>query len=191
MKCDLILAGVGGQGVLSTAALIAQAAAEAGLDVKESELHGMSQRGGSVLVHLRLADRPIHSELVSPGQADIVMGFEPLEVSRYLDFLSADGQLVTGTEPIELDSGYPDQDALLAKLREREGSLLVACTEVTRSVGAPVAAGNMVLLGLASKRLPITPDQVEAAIAGRFERKGAKVVEKNIAAFRAGREQAG
>ena len=107
MKKDIILAGVGGQGILSIAATIGFAAIEAGLHIKQSEVHGMSQRGGDVQSHLRLSDSEIASDLIPFGKADMIISVEPMESLRYLPMLSPDGWLITNTTPFINIPNYP------------------------------------------------------------------------------------
>ena len=100
MKCDIIVAGVGGQGTLSVSSIIASAAMSEGLSVRQSEVHGMSQRGGAVVTNLRLSDQPIASDLIARGTASVILSIEPLEGLRYLEYLSPDGTLVSSTNPV-------------------------------------------------------------------------------------------
>ncbi|HSE37567.1 MAG TPA: 2-oxoacid:acceptor oxidoreductase family protein, partial [Blastocatellia bacterium] len=112
MKYDIILAGVGGQGVLSVSAVIGSAARSQGLFVKLSEVHGMSQRGGGVVANLRLADKPIASDLIPLGGASMILSMEPLESLRYLNYLSPEGVLITSTNPVVNIPDYPNLDEL-------------------------------------------------------------------------------
>ncbi len=187
MKYDMILAGVGGQGVLSIAATIALAAVSEGLRIKQAEVHGMSQRGGAVQSHLRLSDRPIFSDLVPEGQADMILAMEPMEALRYVSFLSPAGVIVTDSTPVINISDYPDPDAVLAAVRAFPRAHLVDATEIAKGIHNP-RGSNMVLLGAASLFLPLSSQAMETAIEQMFIRKGAAVVEKNIEAFRAGRQ---
>ncbi len=187
MKYDMILAGVGGQGVLSIAATIALAAVSEGLRIKQAEVHGMSQRGGAVQSHLRLSDRPIFSDLVPEGQADMILAMEPMEALRYVSFLSPAGVIVTDSAPVVNISDYPDPEAVLAAVRAFPRAHLVDATQVAREMHNP-RGSNMVLLGAASLFLPLSSQTLETAIEQMFIRKGAAVVEKNIEAFRAGRQ---
>jgi len=111
MKYDVILAGVGGQGVLSIAAIIGMAAVDAGLHIKQAEVHGMSQRGGAVQSHLRIADHPIYSDLIPQGQTDMLLSMEPMETLRYVPFLSSEGVIVADDEPVINIPNYPQLDA--------------------------------------------------------------------------------
>ena len=98
MKTDMILSGVGGQGILSIAAVVGEAAVNEGLYMKQAEVHGMSQRGGDVQSNLRLSDQPIASDLIPKGQADLIVSLEPMEALRYLPYLKKDGWLVTNSQ---------------------------------------------------------------------------------------------
>jgi indolepyruvate ferredoxin oxidoreductase beta subunit len=187
MKYDVILAGVGGQGVLSVAACIAAGALKAGLKVRQSEVHGMAQRGGAVQAHLRLADRPIASDLVPRGSADMVLGMDPLESLRFLSYLSPGGVLVTATEPFDNIPDYPPAGELLAAIRRLPRHRLVDAGAIAREVGSARAA-NMVLVGAAAAFLPLERAHLEKAIAEMFAGKGQEVVAVNLKAFTAGQD---
>ncbi len=187
MKYDIVLAGVGGQGVLSIAAILGMAAVEKGLRIKQAEVHGMSQRGGAVQSHFRVADRAIHSDLIPYGDADMVLSMEPMETLRYTAFLGPDGVIVTEQNPFVNIPNYPDLDAIHAELRRFPRAYLVDAQGIAREMRA-TRASNMVLLGAASVFVPLAADALESAIEAVFGRKGAQVVETNIEAFRHGRE---
>jgi indolepyruvate ferredoxin oxidoreductase beta subunit len=189
MKYDIILAGVGGQGVLSVSAIIASSAMREGLTVKQSEVHGMSQRGGAVLANLRLSDKPIASDLIPLGSAAMILCMEPLESLRYLPYLRPDGCLITSSDPLVNIPDYPELDGLLAKIRSLPGAILVASERLARDAGS-ARATNMVMVGAASHHLPLPVEAIELFIRTMFQRKGEKVVETNLKAFRAGREAA-
>lgn len=189
MKYDIILAGVGGQGVLSVSAIIASGALEQGLRVKQSEVHGMSQRGGAVLAHLRLADGPIASDLIPHGAASLVLSMEPLESLRYLPYLSPNGAVVTSATPVLNIPDYPPLDALLDRIRSLPRARLVDAERLARQAGSARAI-NMVMVGAASHELPLPPATLERYIERTFAPKGEQVVATNMAAFRAGREAA-
>ena len=188
-KCDVILAGVGGQGVLSIAAIIAHAAVSEGLEVRQSEVHGMAQRGGAVLSHLRISDSPIFSDLVPKGSADIIISMEPLESLRYVEWLSPDGALVTAAEPFVNIGNYPDIEAIKAVIAQFPKSRVVEAAALAKSAGFPKAV-NMVMVGAASPFLPISSAKLEAAISAMFANKDAAVTEANRKAFALGREAA-
>jgi indolepyruvate ferredoxin oxidoreductase beta subunit len=189
MKTDILLCGVGGQGVLSMAAIIGRAAIAEDHFAKQSEVHGMAQRGGGVQAHLRLSDRPIASDLIPLGGASMILSMEPLESLRYLRYLSPEGALVTSTNPVVNIPDYPDLDGLLEKARSLPFARLVDGEKLARAAGS-ARATNMVMVGAASHRLPVKVDTLEHFIRTTFAAKGEKVVETNLKAFRAGREAA-
>lgn len=189
MKFDIIFAGVGGQGVLSMAAIIGRAAVAEGLQAKQSEVHGMAQRGGAVQAHLRLSDRAIASDLIGRGGADLILSLEPLESLRYLTYLSTAGALVTAAEPFANISDYPDVAQLHERIRGLPTGIVVEAERIAGEVG-DVQVVNTVMVGAASPFLPLSPGHLEAAVRESFERKGEAVVRLNIAAFRAGRAAA-
>jgi indolepyruvate ferredoxin oxidoreductase beta subunit len=189
MKYDIIVAGVGGQGTLSVSSIIASAAMSEGLSVKQSEVHGMSQRGGGVVTNLRLSDKPIASDLIARGSASMILSIEPLEGLRYLAYLSPDGTLVSSTNPMINIPDYPELDVLLRTIRELPHSILVDGEEIARRSGS-IRATNMVMVGAASRLLPVHPETIERFIEKSFGGKGERVVETNVKAFRAGREAA-
>ena len=186
MKYDIILAGVGGQGVLSLATVIAAAAARAGLNVRQSEVHGMAQRGGSVLAHLRISDQPIHSDLVPRGRAQLVLAMEPLEALRYTDYLAPDGAVVSGVEAFRNIEPYPELGRILPSLRAIARHRLINSAELARQAGHPKSA-NLVLVGAASAFMPLDEVTIKASIADIFGRKGAEMVALNQRAFDLGK----
>lgn len=188
MKCDIVIAGVGGQGVLSLSSIIAAGALDAGLFVKQSEVHGMAQRGGAVTAHLRLSDAPIASDLVPLGAASMVLSLEPLESLRYLEYLSPAGAVVTATQPVANIDDYPPLDHLLASIRSLPSAFLVDAAMLAKRAGLAQAT-NMVMAGAAAPWLPLPAGAIERCIEQRFARKGAAVVQKNLAAFRAGAQE--
>jgi indolepyruvate ferredoxin oxidoreductase, beta subunit len=189
MKYDIILAGVGGQGVLSVSALIASSAMEEGLHVKQSEVHGMSQRGGAVQANLRLSDRPIASDLIPLGSASMILSMEPLESLRYLPFLDPAGTIVTASDPLVNIGDYPPLEGLLASIRTLPHAALIDADRLAREAGS-ARATNMVMVGAASSHLPVQVATIEHFIESLFARKGGNVVATNLKAFRAGREAA-
>ena len=185
MKKDIILCGVGGQGILSIATIIGEAATKAGLNLKQAEVHGMSQRGGDVQSHLRLSDAEIYSDLIAEGSADMIISMEPMESLRYLPYLAAEGKIVTSNKPFVNIPNYPEMTDVTAAL-ECLPSVAMDIEEVAKTAGNARGA-NMVLLGMAARYLQIlTPDQLCDAIRTIFARKGEAVVEANIKAFQAG-----
>jgi len=189
MKCDIILAGVGGQGVLSVSAVIASSAMQEGLHVEQSEVHGMSQRGGAVLAHLRISDQPIASDLIPRGTAALVLSMEPLESLRYLEYLAPTGTVITASTPVDNIVDYPPVDQVLAQVRQIAGAFIVDADQLARQAGS-ARAMNMVIVGAASHWLPVKMETLEAFARSVFAAKGGKVVETNIKALRAGRDAA-
>ena len=123
MKKDIILAGVGGQGILSIATIIGEAATNANVQLKQAEVHGMSQRGGDVQSNLRLSNEEIYSDLIPKGKADMIIAMEPMEALRYADCLSADGVIITSSAPFVNIPNYPDNiNEQLKKLTENNTS---------------------------------------------------------------------
>lgn len=186
MKYDIILAGVGGQGVLSIAAIIGMAAVDAGLRLKQSEVHGMSQRGGEVQSHLRIADGRIFSDLIPAGSADMIVSMEPLEALRYLPSLAPDGVIVAERNPLVNFPNYPPLDDVLRALQAHPRATLVDGLGIAKTLRA-ARSSNMVLLGAASTFLPLAAADLEAAIGKVFGRKGEAIVAQNVEAFRQGR----
>ena len=187
MKYDVILAGVGGQGVLSVSATIAYSALREGLQVKQSEVHGMAQRGGAVMASLRLSDEPIHSDLIPRGTADLILSMEPLESLRYLPWLKRDGIVLTAIDPIRNIPDYPDLEEVLGRIRALPRSRLVDAELRARRCANPKTS-NVVMVGAASHLLPIRPETIVDHIREMFARKGESVVSENLNAFQAGRE---
>jgi indolepyruvate ferredoxin oxidoreductase beta subunit len=189
LKRDVILAGVGGQGVLSIAAIIAKAAAAEGLAVRQSEVHGMAQRGGAVLAHLRFADAPIGGDLVPRGGADLIISMEPLESLRYVEWLSPLGALVTAAEPFVNIPNYPELNSVLAGIRGFPAAKIVEAAALAKEAGLARAV-NMVMVGAASPFLFIGVETLEATIRAMFAGKGTELAEANTKAFRLGRKAA-
>ncbi len=189
MKSDIILAGVGGQGILSIATILGAAALGDNLYLKQAEVHGMSQRGGDVMSCLRISSTPIASDLIPQGKADIIVSLEPMEALRYLPFLSQEGWIVTSTVPFVNITNYPDQEALMADLTARPNVVSFDMDAVAKEV-ATVRSSNMVLLGAAAPFIGIPVEKIEDGIRKVFARTGEKLVEQNLAAFRAGLERA-
>ena len=188
MKKDIILCGVGGQGILSIATIIGEAATETGINLKQAEVHGMSQRGGDVQSNLRLSTDVIYSDLIQKGGADLIISMEPMEALRYLPYLSKDGVVVTSNKPFVNIPNYPDQDALFAELSALSHVVQLDIEAVAHEAGSARSA-NVVLLGMAAKYIEIlSADALRSAVAKIFERKGEKVVEANLKAFDMGAE---
>ncbi|MDR1105891.1 MAG: indolepyruvate oxidoreductase subunit beta [Treponema sp.] len=189
MKYDVILAGVGGQGVLSIAAIIAASAVTEGLAVRQSEVHGMAQRGGAVLAHLRLSGGVIAGDLVPRGGADLVISMEPLESLRYAHWLSPEGVLVSAEEPFINIPDYPEIGEVIRAIRAFPVSRIVPAAGLAREAGLAKAV-NMVMVGAASAFLPLKSETLEDAIEAAFASKK-DAAEANIRAFRSGRNAAG
>lgn len=188
MKYDIVLCGVGGQGGISVSVVIARAAMAEGLRVKQSEVHGMSQRGGEVLAHLRLSDKEPASPTIPLGCASLILSFEPLEALRYLPWLNAEkGVVVSATQPLKNMGAYPETEKVMAELSALPNKILLDADAIAREAGN-AKAGNMVLVGAAAKLLPIKPESIEKAIRELFARKGEQVVEANLKAFEYGRK---
>ena len=186
MKTDIKLAGVGGQGILSIATVIGEAATAAGLYLKQAEVHGMSQRGGDVQSDLRLSTEPIFSDQIPLGGADLILSMEPMEALRYLPWLSPDGVVVTSSRPLVNIPDYPDEAALLAELDALPRVVRLDIEEIARELQSPRSA-NMVLLGATASVLGILePEKLRDGIRRIFGRKGEAIVEANIKAFDAG-----
>lgn len=189
MRTDIILSGVGGQGILSIATIIGAAAIKEGLYIKQAEVHGMSQRGGDVQSNLRISSEPIASDLIPLGKADLIISLEPMEALRYLPYLRKDGWLITNTVPFVNIPNYPEEAGLMERIRSLSHSVSIDVDSIARSVASPRAA-NIVLLGAASPFLGIEAEKIEESIRTIFGRKGEAVVEMNRKAFRAGLEVA-
>lgn len=186
MEKNIILAGVGGQGILSIAFVIDNASLDAGFEFKQAEVHGMAQRGGAVQSNLRYADHEIHSDLIPKGAADMVLSVEPLEVMRYWHFLSPDGWVVSSVTPYINIPDYPDTDLLFDQLATFANCILVDGGRIAKAAGN-LRAQNMVAVGAASAKLDFTEDQLLKHVEALFARKGEKIVEVNQRAFRYGR----
>lgn len=187
MKNDIILSGVGGQGILSIAAVIGFAAVENKLFLKQSEVHGMSQRGGDVQSHFRLSDKPVFSDLIPYGKADLIISVEPMESLRYLPFLSRNGWLVTSSNPFVNIPDYPEIDDILAEIRKFKNHIIVDADAVAREAGS-AKSGNMVILGAASHYIDMPFGSLENAVRKLFSRKGDEIVQINLKALAAGRD---
>jgi len=190
MKQDVVLAGVGGEGVLSVAAVLAEAARRQGLVVRQGEVHGMSQRGGAVQATLRLADRPIEGDLVARGAVDLILGAEPVEALRYLEYLAPGGRLVTAADPHENVPDYPPIEEVLAAVRAVPGSVVVEAAALAREAGSGRVA-NVVMVGAASAFLPLPAEVIKDCLRDGFAAKGERVVAANLRAFALGRAVVG
>ena len=186
MKKDIILCGVGGQGILSIATVIGRAALNNGLYMKQAEVHGMSQRGGDVQSNLRISDRPIASDLIPTGQCDLIISLEPMEALRYLPYLNPDGWLVTNEAPFINIPNYPDEEALKAQINSLPHKIMLDVNKVAKETGS-VRVANIVLLGATIPFLGIDYTQIQDSIREIFRRKGEAIVEMNLKALEAGK----
>lgn len=185
MNTDIILSGVGGQGILSIATIIGAAAINDNLYIKQAEVHGMSQRGGDVQSNLRISSTPIASDLIPLGKADLIISLEPMEAMRYLPYLKKDGWVITNTEPFVNIPDYPDLDTLMQRIEALPHHVALDVAAIASEAASPRAA-NIVLLGAASPFLGIDIAKIEDGIRSVFARKGDAIVEMNLKAFRAG-----
>lgn len=185
MKKDIILAGVGGQGILSIAATIGTAALNAGLHLKQAEVHGMSQRGGDVQSNLRISDKEIASDLIPVGKADMIISVEPMESLRYLPMLSPGGWLITNTKPYINIKNYPAMESIMAEIESQPNQIALDADEIAKELGSPKSA-NMVILGAACPFLGISYEQLQDAIRSIFSRKGDEIINTNLKALEAG-----
>lgn len=187
MKTDIVLAGVGGQGILSIAAAIGLAALENSLQIKQSEVHGMSQRGGAVQSHLRISSDSIASDLIPLGSADLILSVEPMESLRYLPYLSKNGWLVTNVKPFINIPNYPGIEEILNEVEKIPNSVVIDADKIAKEAGS-LRASNMAMLGASVPFLNIPYENIQNGIRQIFGRKGDKVVEINLAALEAGRK---
>jgi len=185
MKKDIILAGVGGQGILSIAATIGTAAIDLDLQLKQAEVHGMSQRGGDVQSHLRLSSNPVASDLIPEGKADLIISIEPMESLRYLPMLSKDGWIIANNQPFINIPNYPDLDQIIDRIKSVPNHIVINADEIAKEIGSERSA-NMVILGASAPFLDIEISTLEKAIQTIFGSKGEDVVALNLKAFRAG-----
>ena len=187
MKVDIRIAGVGGQGILSIAAILGEAALSDNLFLKQAETHGMSQRGGAVYSHLRISDKEIASDLIPSGSAELILSVEPMESLRYLPYLSSTGYLVTNTTPFENIVNYPNIDDIIAEVKKLPRSIAIDADKIAEEIGNK-RISNVVILGAATPFIKINTEKIEAGIKRIFSKKGNKIVEMNLKAFRAGRQ---
>ena len=186
MKTDIILSGVGGQGILSVATIIGEAALAENLYIKQAEVHGMSQRGGDVQSNLRLSDQPINSDLIAAGSADVIISLEPMEALRYLPYLAQEGWIITSSTPFVNIPNYPDENRLKAELDKLPHVVMLDVDALAKEHNLPKSA-NVILLGAAAKALQIIGyEDLEKSIARVFAGKGQAVVEMNIKALSIG-----
>jgi len=187
MKKDIILAGVGGQGILSIAASIGLAAVDEGLFLKQAEVHGMSQRGGDVQSHLRLSDKEIASDLIGLGNADLIISVEPMESLRYLPYLNQNGWLITNTKPFINIPNYPDISDIINEIKKLSNKIYLDADEMAMKLKSSKSA-NMVILGASVSFLDIKYESIKNAVKKLFISKGEKVIESNLTALDSGKE---
>ncbi|MDD4004624.1 MAG: indolepyruvate oxidoreductase subunit beta [Elusimicrobiaceae bacterium] len=190
MKKDIILAGVGGQGTIAVAVMIADAAIEQGLNFRQSEVHGMSQRGGAVETQVRLSDKAIHCDLIATGRADLLISLEPLEALRKMNYLSETGTVVTALAPVKNIPDYPAMDTVLDQLRRAGRTVYTIDAEAVAKDAGSTRAQNVAVLGAAADFIGLKPAAIRKGIEKVFAAKGAAVVEMNLRAFDMGREHA-
>ncbi|WP_373811082.1 indolepyruvate oxidoreductase subunit beta [Porphyromonas macacae] len=188
MKTDMVLAGVGGQGILSIAAALGSAALTNNLYLKQAETHGMSQRGGDVQSYLRISDSPIYSDLIALGSADIILSVEPMEALRYLPYLKPNGYVVTNSAPFINIPNYPEVEELMAKIKSLPHHVLIDADAIAKEEVGNARASNFVMLGAASPFIDIPFDYIEKGTEAIFRSKGQDVVDMNLKAIRAGRD---
>lgn len=187
MKLDIILCGVGGQGVLSAASIITKAAIKAGFQTRQLEVHGMAQRGGSVTAHLRISDKTIESDLIPRQSADVLLSLEPIESLRYLDYLAKDGTVVTSVDPVKNIPNYPAEEFYMAKIQTLPKYVAVPAHKIALDAGS-ARTTNMVMVGAVSNVISIEEEYFKDAIKDKYAEKGDKTAEINLAAFELGRE---
>jgi indolepyruvate ferredoxin oxidoreductase beta subunit len=185
MKKDIILAGVGGQGILSIAAVIDFAALSLGYKVKQAEVHGMSQRGGAVQSNLRISDREIYSDLIALSSADLIISVEPMESLRYVPYLSENGWVITSKDCFKNIPNYPAEEVLFGQIDQLPRKIAVDAEKLAREAGSGKAS-NMVMLGVAAPFLGIPVEKLKKAIEAIFGDKGQKIIDINLEAFDAG-----
>lgn len=185
MKKDIILAGVGGQGILTIATILGHAALKRGWQLKQAEVHGMSQRGGDVQSHLRLSDSEIHSDLITMGDTDMILSVEPMESLRYLPFLAEDGWIITNSKPFINIPNYPEVEEVYKSIKGVKNHILFDADQIAKDIKAPRAM-NIVVLGAAITHLGFTAEEIEDSIKSIFSRKGDAIVQSNLKALQAG-----
>lgn len=183
---NILIVGVGGQGTLLTSRIIAQVAVQMGFDVKVSEVHGMAQRGGSVVTQVRYGEK-IYSPIIKRGDADVILAFEKIEAARWLDYLKPDGLVIINNErvnPLPVMSGkakYPDNihEKVAAMVKK---TIVVDATDIAVKCGN-IKAANVVLVGMLSQAIGLPDEEVEKAIRAIVP---AKALDVNLAAFQYG-----
>ena len=190
MKTDIILSGVGGQGILSIATVIGDAALNEGLHLKQAEVHGMSQRGGDVQSNLRISSEPIHSDLIPLGSANVIISLEPMEALRYMPYLAPDGWVITSSKPFINIPNYPEQELLEKELAKVKNIVLLDTAQIAADNGMP-RSENMVLLGGAVDAIGLPMEMILDSVKRIFASKGDAVIEQNLKAVMLGYEAKG
>jgi len=185
MKKDIILAGVGGQGIISIASIIGFAALEQGMHLKQSEIHGMSQRGGDVMSNLRISHEEIASDLIPFGKADLIISVEPLESLRYLPYLSSGGWVITNTKPFNNIPDYPEIESVIKEINRLPHHIALDADALAKEAGS-VKASNTVILGASCPFLGMTFEMIEDAIRFIFRNKGDDIINLNLKALKSG-----
>jgi indolepyruvate ferredoxin oxidoreductase beta subunit len=189
MKTNLILSGVGGQGILTIAAILDTAALQQNLYVKQSEVHGMSQRGGAVQSHVRISNSEVYSDLIPEGKADMVLSVEPLEALRYIPFLKKDGWIITDTHPFRNILDYPEESVIMKEIKKHPNHIIINATEEAKKLGNSKVA-NIILLGAATSLISLSDESIVEAIKTLFQTKSEKLVALNLEAYQLGKELA-
>ena len=187
MKKDIILSGVGGQGILSIATVIGEAALKEGLYMKQAEVHGMSQRGGDVQSNLRVSDSPIASDLIPLGKCDLIISLEPMEALRYLPYLDKEGWVVTNEVPFVNIPHYPELEKLQQEIDRLPHKIVLDVNQVAKQVGS-LRVANIALLGATVPFLGISYEVMQESVRAIFARKGEAIVDLNLKALAAGKE---
>ena len=186
MKTNILIAGVGGQGILTIAAIIDYAAMQQGLYLKQAEVHGMSQRGGAVQSHLRISDHEIYSDLITLGEADLIISLEPMEALRYLPYLADNGTLITATKPFVNIPDYPETEQLLEVIRQQGVKHYFVDADRLALVAGNPKSINVVMVGAASRHTGIEPELLQSSLYHLFEAKGDAITQSNARAFALG-----
>ncbi|MEG1999625.1 MAG: indolepyruvate oxidoreductase subunit beta [Bacteroidales bacterium] len=187
MKTDIVLSGVGGQGILSIATIIGDAALCEGLLIKQAEVHGMSQRGGDVQSNLRISSKPINSDLIPLASADAIISLEPMEALRYLPYLAPEGWVITSSKPVINIPNYPDIVDIEAELTKLK-NVVMFDIDVLAKENNMAKSGNVILLGGAVDAIGIPYNVIENSVRRIFAPKGDAVIEQNVRALRLGYE---
>ena len=184
---NIILAGVGGQGILTIASIIDLAAMHSGLNVKQAEVHGMSQRGGDVQSNLRISDEEIYSDLIPKGKADIILAMEPLEALRYVSYLQKDGIIITASAPFKNIPNYPDENQVLDTIKNSGFKhIIIDSNEIAQNLSERVL--NVVIAGAVAPIIGINSDVMKESVKELFAAKGEEIVAMNVKAFETGVE---